>query len=420
MPPGVVAVVVACRHDIELAGSYLHGIGIQRVARSQYVRGAYADRVPVLSTIEHHPQVEIALGVDGKGHPVGRRVHEGACRLPALLLIYICWHHTLVACRRHNDVAGARKAVEHGIEQLVVAPEVLARALAEGNNAWHAQTVGSIEDILEAQGVGGIGVFVQILRGYEVYVLRRGVGHYADVALPGHAAVWRAIASTGRYAQRMGAVRLVEPVARVAVCQQGVTSVVACADIVLRAYGVDRQLVPQAAYAVGAGRGVIEVGMGKVEAYVHHPYHHPLARERAWKPRASVCRHGTKMHGRRVHAQAHALTRLYAPHRRMARQRRHVANRQCHHVQVTIPGKLTARADAEHRVHTAICPDKCRQHPAVDGRHAATRPHCCLLTAAYSLLHGHTAEPRRQLGVIGTLGRQSRHHQRQRHQADEP
>ena len=88
---------------------------------------------------------------------------------------------------------------------------------------------GVIEDILKAQRVKGISIFIVVGRGYQAGILGRGVGHKTEVALIGYAAIGRHYAATLGpaaccNARGMGAVGLYKAVAGMAQSQQRVAA----------------------------------------------------------------------------------------------------------------------------------------------------------------------------------------------------
>lgn len=82
------------------------------------------------------------------------------------------------------------EGVKHLVIQLIIATEVHLRPFAEVDDTRLAHTVGIVEDILEAEGVQGIGVFVVVGRVYKVCVITCGVADKADVGIIGYALVW--------------------------------------------------------------------------------------------------------------------------------------------------------------------------------------------------------------------------------------
>ena len=151
------------------------------------------------------PGGEAARTAAGEEADAGRLHTGGLARIVVLL--------PLVASRGHKDAARPHQTVDGGVEEHVVAPEVLVGTFAERHHTGHAALGGIVEDVLEAKHIGGIGVFVDIGAVDEDEVARHGIAHQADVALIGDAAVGGVVAGAGRRPQGMGAVGLDESVA---------------------------------------------------------------------------------------------------------------------------------------------------------------------------------------------------------------
>ena len=125
--------------------------------------------------------------------------------------------------------------VEHLIVQLVVAPEIHSRTLAEIDDARLAHAVGIVEDVLKAQCIGGIGVFIIIFLVNETGIVGGGVTHHTDVGIVGNTAVWRHHSPTlsttsGSYSGGVGAVSLRKTVARMLHPEQFSLTFIVAAD----------------------------------------------------------------------------------------------------------------------------------------------------------------------------------------------
>ena len=243
-----------------------------------------------------------------------------SCPFHAHRLVDIVYRLARVSGCHHKDAPRPRDAVEDGIVELVVAPEVLQRPLTEVDDAWLAHRLGIVEDVFEPQGIGGIGVFVVVGTVYEGDVLGHGVAHQAEIALVGQSPVVAVVAAARRDACRMGAVRLVEAVARVGVGQQRLAAAVVGPHIERTAHGVAREVVPQSLDAVGGGRGVVEGGVGEVKADVHHAHHDTCAGIGLGQRKPLVGGQRMYLEGHRVGERLCAASCLDARHARVERQ----------------------------------------------------------------------------------------------------
>ena len=63
------------------------------------------------------------------------------------------------------------------------------------------------------------------------------------------------------------------------VSQQSVTALIGSTHVERAAQGVGRQLIPKTLDAIVGSCRIVEVGMGQVEAYVLHAYHHIFPRK---------------------------------------------------------------------------------------------------------------------------------------------
>ena len=139
--------------------------------------------------------------------------------------------------------------------------EILKSALAERYHTRFTLPLRIVHDVFKAQGIGGIGIFITVFLRDEMHVFAGEIGHQAEVALKGHAAVRTGESAAGSNPQRVRTMRLIFSVARVCQLEQLLLRGIIGPDIERRADGVGRKLVPEGFDAECCAGGVAEVGV---------------------------------------------------------------------------------------------------------------------------------------------------------------
>ena len=307
----------------------------------------------------------------------------------------------VVTRRSHEYTTRANERIEHLVIETVVATEVLARAFAEGRHTGHVALGSIVEEILEPERIEGIGVEIEPLGRNHRGIVARGVGHKADVALVGHAAVGRAVAIAGSDARGVGAVGLVVAVGRMSASQHIVA-------MIGGAHGhspvVGSEHVPHRADAAAVAEGIEKGGMGIVEAYVLDAYHYAFAGKSLGQRLGTVGLVGTQYDRHRIEGGAVGTVGLDALDLRKRRQPRDAAHGDADDVDVAKAGKRLAATGVEHSGSVAVNLDegaKPRGRMGTHALHAGCRRRGVESQRAH---HG------RHLGKIGALGIDSRHH----------
>ena len=122
---------------------------------------------------------------------------EAASLLLSARLLGIVHVLVFVACRYDDDVPGSLQPAQYFGKQLVVFVLRYSIALAEGDDTGLSPLVGTVEEVLESQGVGSRGVFVVVAGVDEDRIAGDGIADQADVAVKGYSAIGRGIAAAG-------------------------------------------------------------------------------------------------------------------------------------------------------------------------------------------------------------------------------
>ena len=316
----------------------------------------------------------------------------------------------LIACRGYEDATLAGNLAQHLVEKNVVAAQILTAALTERHHAGHVLRTGIVEDILKAEHVGGIGVFIEVLLAYQLIVVRtRSIAHGADVALESNAAMHRTGTAAGCRAQRVGSVIFNESVARMGIRKYlGFGGIVATYEklIVER---VDRQLVPETFDAIVLSCGIVEIGMGEVEPDVFHTDNHTFPRIGLRQLQPFIDRLHIDAHRSRVVLHSRRRACLDALDTRVERQGGKTVERNGGNVDVVFAGQLATTMLAQHAPTIAADAHKGTQ---LSVRHSR-RPGCYALAladlTARQLLPGNLPHHRRHLAVVGPLSHGRRH-----------
>ena len=187
-------------------------------------------------------------------------------------------------------------------------------AFAERYHAGLTHRLGIVEDVFEAQRIGGKRVFIVVGGVDECDVLGGGIVHQTDIALPGHATI-RAVVATARCdAKCVSAMGLLLTVVGASQVEQFALAAVVASHKQRTADGVGANLVPQSLDAVVRGLCVVEVGVGEVEADIHDAHHHVLARIGLRQTRSCIDGQRIQVDGHRVHQRVCAAPSLDATH----------------------------------------------------------------------------------------------------------
>ena len=306
-----------------------------------------------------------------------------------------------VASRGDKDASWTREAVENGIVELVVALEVFEASLAEIDDARAANALSIVKDVFEAERIDGIVVFLVVGRVDELFVVGRGVGNQAEVALIGHAPIRAVVAAACSNACRMGSMGLDESVVAMAEGKELFLSGVFAPHVEWTADGVGGNLVPQPTDAVVRARGVVEGGMREVEADIHHSHYHSIARIGLRQGRSSIDGHRVDMHGGGVHQRMGATSSLDALDASVEGERGETADRDVGDVNVAKTCQAAATVSLEHITAVGREPDECTHMP-LSLAQAALQPR--FNGMGLLPVDQHQAQTGRQLGIVGLLG----------------
>ena len=196
----------------------------------------------------------------------------------------------------------------------------LRTSLAKIDHAGLANAGCIVENILEAQGVGGRRVFIDERRVDDGCVVSRRIAYQAEVGVGGNATVGGVEAASGSYSCRVGAVGLHVAVIGATQLEQSLLASIIAADIVGRSDGVRRQMVPQGLDTITVHVARIKGGVSQVETDVLHADDHTLARESLRQIASLIGWNRIDNGARSVHRDGAGAVGFYSHHSSVKRQ----------------------------------------------------------------------------------------------------
>ena len=127
----------------------------------------------------------------------------------------------IITCRRTEYVTRGKHRIQYLEGQHILAIQLLFPTFAKGNNAGLSVAVGIIKDIFKSQQVGGCIVEIPKGVGNQIGVVTHCIGNQTDISLWCSTYVWTAISTSGCCSCCMGAVKLLKPVSRIRLAQEG-------------------------------------------------------------------------------------------------------------------------------------------------------------------------------------------------------